>query len=93
MDLNGKRVCAAPNVLIREMQGEAVLLNLDREVYYGLDAVGTHMWTVLTQASSFEEALSALTDEYEVEAIELEADLRRFVDELRDAGLVDVHDP
>ena len=31
----------APDVLVQELEGEAVLLNVKNGQYYGLDAVGT----------------------------------------------------
>lgn len=37
------RVEISPEVLFQELQGEAVLLNLTSERYYGLDDVGMRM--------------------------------------------------
>ena len=92
MSWSAKRVAARDGVLVREVQGEAVLLNLDREAYFGLDSVGTRMWTVLTQAGSVQLAIDQLGAEYEVEPAELEADVGRFLEELEGAGLVEIRD-
>lgn len=93
MELSGKRVSASPHVLVRAMQGESVLLNLERESYFGLDEVGTRIWNVLVESPTVNEAIRLLEAEYEVDSQALWADLRRFVAELADAGLVEVHDP
>ena len=92
MELTGKRITASQNVLVRELQGESVLLNLDSESYFGLDEVGTRIWTVLTSAPSIEAAVETLFAEYAVERDQLRADLARLVTTLTDAGLVDVRD-
>ena len=63
-----KRITVAENVLVRELDGEAVLLNLDNESYYGLDDVGTMFWTVLSHSSSIDEAYQRLLKkEFDVE--------------------------
>jgi hypothetical protein len=40
------RVEVPADVMMREIGGEAVIVNLDSESYFGLDDVGTHMWTL-----------------------------------------------
>ena len=77
-------------VLVRELGGESVLLNLRSESYFGLDDVGTRMWAALTAASSIEGAYQMLADEYEVEPALLRADLSKFVEKLCAAGLIHV---
>ena len=40
------RVTTAPDVMLRIIGDEAVILNLKNELYLGLDPVGTRMWTI-----------------------------------------------
>lgn len=87
-----KRISIRPNVLVRELRGESVLLNLDSEAYFGLDEVGTGMWRALTTFPTLEEACMALISEYDVEPARLRADVDRFVERLAGAGLIDVQD-
>jgi hypothetical protein len=86
------RITTPEGVLIREIGGESVLLNLNSESYFGLDEVGTRMWAVLTAASSIEAAYQILLDEFDVEAEELRSDLSTFIRTLEEAGLVAVSD-
>ncbi len=86
------RITTPDGVLIREIGGESVLLNLNTESYFGLDEMGTRMWAVLTAATSIEAAYEILLDEFEVEAEELRADLSSFIRTLQEAGLVAVSD-
>ena len=84
------RVRAADNVLIRELEGESVLLNLDSESYFGLDDVASRMWAVLTTSESIEDSLQALTREYDVSEAQLREDLQVLVDELAEHGLIEL---
>jgi len=86
------RITTPDGVLIREIAGESVLLNLNSESYFGLDEVGTRMWAVLTAASSIEAAYQILLDEFEVGAEQLRSDLSTFIGALEKAGLVAVTD-
>ncbi len=84
------RIRAAEGVLVRELDGEAVLLNVTTEQYYGLDAVGARMWAVLTQADTLQAALDQLLDVYEVEAAVLRGDVEALVADLLAQGLIRV---
>ena len=85
-----QRIEIPDGVMMRELQGEAVLLNLDSESYFGLDEVGTRMWGALTSTPSAQAAFEALLAEYDVAPETLRADLAEFIDKLAAAGLVRV---
>ena len=76
-----------PQVLHREVEGQMVLLNLETEQYYGLNEVGSQIVTHLTE-HPFEQAISRLGDEFEVDVTVLHRDVERLVDELVEAGLL-----
>ena len=86
------RVVAPEDVMFRDLDGEAVLLNLDNESYYGLDNVGTRIWQVLTSSLSIQMAIDALVGEFDVDRDQLKADVLALVGELRKDGLVRVED-
>ncbi len=79
---------ANPQVLFRELSGEAVLLNLESGVYYGLDPVGTRIWTLVTRQEPLASVCAALLDEYEVDADVLAEDVRTLVTDLCEKGLL-----
>lgn len=78
------------DVLFQEVGGEAVLLNLATESYFGLDPVGTRIWMLLKQDAHLQNAYEAMIAEYEVDPVLLEADLLVLVGKLAEAGLVTV---
>lgn len=82
------RVVASDDAVVREVNGEAVLLHLTTSQYHVLDATSTEMWRALLAAESFAVALDTIHGEFEVDRDRLRADLERFVDELAERGLV-----
>ncbi|MDO8432473.1 MAG: PqqD family protein [Candidatus Binatus sp.] len=85
-----ERLMIAPDVLIREIGGESVILDLKSQRYLGLDEVGTRMWHALLESDSVQAAYDALLAEYEVEPNQLEQDIREFVDRLLENNLVSI---
>jgi len=84
------RVRVPQGVLVSGLQQESVLLNLDSERYFGLDDVGTRMFSVLSSSDSVEAAWQVLLEEYEVEPDVLKADLISLADSLIQQGLLEV---
>ena len=82
------RVVVPAHVLIRHLDGESVLLNLESETYFGLDATGTRMWEVATQSASLEAACAVLVQEFEVEPGVLRANLGELMARLIENGLL-----
>jgi hypothetical protein len=75
-------------VLTREIDGEMVLLDLASEKYYGLDDVGTRIWSTLVEHGSLPEARQALIEEFDVAPAILDRDLKRLLVELEGHGLL-----
>lgn len=78
------------DVVFRELDGEAVLLNLESGIYFGLDPVGTRIWQLVEEHRALRRVLAALLAEFDAPPADLEADLVRFVDQLRGKGLLTV---
>ena len=57
-----ERLVLPEDVLISNVEGESVLLNLNSERYFGLDEVGTRMLSVLTTSNSIQTAYEALLE-------------------------------
>ena len=89
----GNRVKAAQHVLVRELEGESVLLNLDSESYFGLDDVGTRMWSVLTTSETVQESFDILVGEFDVSREQLRSDLTALIESLIEHGLVEIETP
>ena len=84
------RVRVPDDVLISNLQEEAVILNLDSERYFGLDGVGTRFLSVLTASDSIEDAYKRLRSEYDVDSEALRHDLIALVENLIEQGIVQI---
>jgi hypothetical protein len=83
-----RRVRFKPDVMIQQVGGESVLLDLQSEQYFGLDPVGTRMMTLINEADTVAVALDQLVEEYEVERAALEADAIALIAECVAQGLL-----
>ena len=84
------RVRIPEDVLVSDLDGESVILNLKTESYFGLDEVGARMWAAVTTADSIEAGVTALTAEFDVEPSELRKDLSELLDTLLEHGLLEL---
>jgi hypothetical protein len=80
------------DVVFRELDGEAVILNLVTGIYFGLDHVGTRMWQLVEQHGQLDVVLERLRDEFDAPAQTLEEDLVRLTSQLIDKGLLVAND-
>lgn len=76
------------DVLFQVIVGESVLLDIVSEEYFGLNAVGTRVWQLLSADQALSAAYAELCREYDTAQDELERDLITLVDNLPRAELV-----
>ena len=86
-------VHVSQDVVFREMDGEAVLLHLGTGIYFGLNEVGTRIWSLLQQEASLQKVFDQLLAQYDVSPKQLQDDLLALVSQMCDKGLVHEHLP
>ena len=74
------RVFFSDRATIHDVGGEAVVLHLDHETFFGLDEVGLRLVSLLREHGRIELVYRILLREYEVPADQLRRDLLGFVD-------------
>ncbi len=72
----------------RVIEGEAVILSLDTKVLRGLNPVGSRTWELIDGHRTVEQIVAEIVREFEVSTEQADADVRAFVRELFDKGLV-----
>jgi hypothetical protein len=70
------------------VDGQVVMLELESEHYYRLDAVGSRMWELLSEDGDVDAAYVQLLEEYEVDGDVLRTDLDDFIERLTANGLL-----
>lgn len=83
-----QRAIRSDEALFQEVSGEAVLLDLASERYFGLDPVGTRIWSLLGEDDRLQSVCNALCAEYEAAPERIAEDLLALTRQLADAGLV-----
>jgi Coenzyme PQQ synthesis protein D (PqqD) len=82
------RAAAPAHVLVRVLDQESVLLNLETEQYFGLDETGTRMWQLVTTSPNIDAAYEALLAEYDVQPEMLRDNLTELLGHLVEHGLL-----
>lgn len=76
------RLSCPPEVLSRVLDGEAVLLQLDTGMYFGMNEVASEVWERIVKGATVREIVEAITAEFEVDEATLSKDLGSFVEAL-----------
>ena len=84
------RVKVPEYVLVRHLDGETVLLNLESEKYFGLDRTGTRMWELATDSPNLQSAYGKLSEEFEVDPQTLRTHFVELLEQLLENGLLQV---
>lgn len=78
----------SPDVVFRNLDGEAVLLDLGSGTYFGLNEVGTRIWQMIEAGDDEPAIVSTLAAEYAAEPAAIAADVERLLGELRSRRLI-----
>lgn len=81
------RVKVCDDVVFRVLGEESVILSLDTGLYFGLDPVGTRMWTLLAERDLAGVA-DAIHQEFDAALPEIQKDVLALVEELLAKRLV-----
>lgn len=84
------RVIAVSDLMVSDLAGDMVLLNLADGVYYGLDLVGAHIWRKIASSCTVREVVDDVITHYDVQPQQCEADVRAFLADLTAHGLVSI---
>jgi Coenzyme PQQ synthesis protein D (PqqD) len=71
-----------PKIVNETIDGEVIMLNLDRGRYYSLTRSGAEAWDALRNLATPAEIVDHLHGHYAAERSEIEAAVRRLVDDL-----------
>lgn len=76
------------DVVVERVEGELVLLELQRNEVFGLNDVGALVWERLAAGGTLREAIAAVTEGFEVDEGTATADVRELLAVLRAKGLL-----
>ncbi|USL45842.1 PqqD family protein [Priestia megaterium] len=76
------------NVVFTETDGEAVVLDIESGIYFGLDEVGVDIWKLIEQHGSSDKVKKNMLKMYDVQEEVLEVQLHTFLESLLEKGLI-----
>lgn len=85
-----KKVVHSKNIIWREVDNEAVILNIETNDYFTLDSTGAEIWKRFTSENSISAIISGISSEYGIEKERLTEDINDFIKELKEEGLVKI---
>ena len=86
-------VCQARDVTTAPVDEELFMMRMESNSYYGLDAIGRHIWELLAESRTVAELCAALCAKYQVSAEQCEADVLHFLGSLAKDGVITVKNP
>lgn len=86
-------IARSPDAVSRAVAGEALVFDLGSNRFFTLDGVGTRVWELIAQPTTFGEVLAAMLSEYDVEEERLAEDLQRLFGEMAEGRLVRLDGP
>ena len=73
-----------------DMAGEAVTLNLESGIYFGMDKVAGRIWDLIEEPQTLKHICDVILQEYQVDRESCERDLRTFLEQMESAGLIEI---
>jgi hypothetical protein len=79
-----------PNAVARRVEDQIVVVNLETNRIFALNATGARLWELLSEGHGDSEIFARLSREYDVEESELQSEIDRLLQELTAESLVEV---
>jgi hypothetical protein len=72
----------SPTVLAAEVDGEIVMMSIERGHYFGLDDIGSDIWKRLEQPCPFGALIDRLAADYDADRATIATDVRALLDQM-----------
>jgi len=76
-----------PDLIATDMDGETVMMSIERGEYFGLSGVGGRVWALMQEPVSVDQIAQTICHEYAVDLAVCQADMQRFAQEMLQNGL------
>ena len=87
-DLLSRRLIPSPDAAESRVGDETVLLHRKSGLYFGLDAMGTRIWSMLKEGRNPTQICTEIACGHDVERATVEADVRAFLGDLDAHSLI-----
>jgi hypothetical protein len=84
------RVSQIEDIVASDIDDEKVMMSVEKGQYYGLEPVGSRVWELIEKPIKVSELINALLGKYDVDRETCEKDVLAFLEELHEAGILQV---
>jgi len=88
LQLDSLVVSIPRDVLSQDVGEETVILSIESGNYFGLNQVGSRIWSLLQEGRPVQAVIATLVKEYEVSEERLKTDMQQFLSSLLSQGLI-----
>lgn len=89
----GSTVVQSKDQICAEVDGEVVMMSIEKGNYYGLDTIGGRIWELIVEPCTVNEVCDRLVAEFAVDRATCEADVLRFLNEMEAQRLIELRTP
>jgi hypothetical protein len=81
-------ISRSPSVLAAEVEGEIVMMSIERGSYFGLDDIGSDIWKRIEHPCTFATLIDGLAAAYDADRATITADVRALLDRMAEQDVV-----
>ena len=76
------------DLITTEMDGDIVMMSIERGEYFGIGGVGSRVWELLEKPVTLPDITAIICAEFDVDQTTCQADMEQFLGELESHGLI-----
>jgi hypothetical protein len=81
-------ITQAQDLLSNNLDDEIVMMNIEKGAYYGLDAIASHIWTLIETPISVSDLCDALLPSFDVDLETCRQDVLAFLHRMHKLGTI-----
>ena len=82
------RIVRMPAILFHELDGETVMVNLEKGEYYSLPPIGTRIWKMLESPQQVSDLCASLLLDFKVTPEQCAKDVLAFLNQMAEKGTI-----
>jgi len=86
------KIVAVTDQISCNISDETVVLSFKDGVYYGMNAVGSHIWELIQEPRTMNEIRKSIQEVFDVTPEQCDLDLESFLKEIHERNLLEIKD-
>jgi hypothetical protein len=75
-------------IIQSSIANEVVMMDVESGFYFGLNSVGSIIWSLLGSPITFDELINKLMEQFQVDRVTCEADTQNFIQQLLEKNII-----